>query len=155
MTARTLFLTVGGAGLSPKAPGTVGSLVALPLGLAILQYVGTGTLLLASLLISVIAVKQITPYLDGHADKDPQEIVIDELAGMWIALALTAHLPLAIQAVGAFAAFRLFDITKPSIIGRIDREVEGGWGIMGDDLLAGLFGGLLVDALWYGYTLFV
>ncbi|MEF3191318.1 MAG: phosphatidylglycerophosphatase A [Campylobacterales bacterium] len=147
---RKLFLTVGGSGLSPIAPGTVGSLVALPLGLLVQHYIGTATLLLATLLVSVVAIKEIDRYLEGQENQDPSEIVIDELAGMWVALALTGHMPLVMQASLAFLAFRLFDIWKPSIIARAEIRYHGGIAVMADDLLAGLFGGILAAALYKG-----
>uniref|UniRef100_UPI00261280DD phosphatidylglycerophosphatase A family protein n=1 Tax=Helicobacter rodentium TaxID=59617 RepID=UPI00261280DD len=69
------------------------------------------------------------------------EIVIDELAGVWISVSMFGHIALGI--VLYFVLFRLFDIWKPSVIGRVDREVKGGLGVMGDDLLAGFFAGIL------------
>jgi phosphatidylglycerophosphatase A len=147
---RKLFLTVGYSGLSPKAPGTVGSFVALILGLLLLQVVHISTLFLLALLISVIAVKQINIYEKEVGEHDSKEIVIDELAGMWIALGIAnATSDNYILATIAFIYFRIFDIWKPSIIGRIDRDVEGGWGVMGDDILAGLFAGLCTSMSYY------
>lgn len=74
-------------------------------------------------------------------EHDCSEIVIDELAGVWISVAMIGSHLFGIAL--SFVLFRLFDIWKPSVIGRIDREVKGGWGVMGDDLLAGFFAGLL------------
>jgi phosphatidylglycerophosphatase A len=74
---------------------------------------------------------------------DNSEIVIDELAGMWIAMSIGGVLADSFfLGVVAFVFFRLFDIWKPSIIGRIDRDVGGGMGVMGDDVVAGIFAGL-------------
>ena len=141
---RKLFLTVFYSGLSPKAPGTVGSFLSLIFGLVLLQYVHVSTLFLLSLLITVIAVKQIDIYEKEVGEHDSKEIVIDELAGMWIALSICGITQenFIIMGILAFAFFRLFDIWKPSIIGKIDEKVSGGWGVMGDDMLAGLFAGL-------------
>jgi len=138
------FLTLFYTGLSPKAPGTVGSFVALLLGLALLQAIDVSTLFLLSLLISVIAVKHINKYEQKLGIHDSKEIVIDELAGMWIALSICGinNENFVIMSILAFFFFRLFDIWKPSIIGRVDKKVKGGWGVMGDDLLAGLFAGI-------------
>ena len=69
------------------------------------------------------------------------EIVIGELAGVWITISMVGHSAFGI--VLSFILFRIFDIWKPSIIGKVDREVKGGLGVMGDDLLAGFFAGLL------------
>lgn len=158
-----VFLTLGYSGLSPKAPGTVGTLVSLPLGMAILIYFGASTLFLATLLISVIAIKAINNYEIASGIHDNQQIVIDELAGMWFALSvapamqvgldqvLTVENGFLIQSLLSFALFRYFDITKPSIIGKIDREAKGGIGVMGDDIIAGFAAGISSALLWQGY----
>jgi phosphatidylglycerophosphatase A len=140
---RKIFLTLFYSGLSKKAPGTVGSFVALILGFGILTIFEPATLFLLSLLITVIAIKEINIYEKEVGTHDNSEIVIDELAGMWIAMSIggvTSESYL-LGAV-AFIFFRLFDIWKPSIIGRVDRDVDGGMGVMGDDVLAGIFAGL-------------
>lgn len=144
MNLRKFFLTVGFSGLFPKAPGTVGSFASLFLGIAILQIAPVSTLFLLALLVTVIAVKQINIYEKEVGVHDSKEIVIDELAGMWIALAICNpnESNMIIMAILAFVFFRIFDIWKPSIIGKIDREIEGGWGVMGDDLLAGVAAGI-------------
>ncbi len=154
------FLTLGYSGLSPKAPGTVGTLVSLPLGMLILLYLDTNTLFLATLLISLIAIKAINSYEEKTGNHDDQRIVIDELAGMWIALSIAPAFGVPvdeisnlengflIQSLMAFALFRYFDITKPSIIGRIDREAKGGIGVMGDDIIAGFAAGISTAIIW-------
>ncbi|MDX9796779.1 MAG: phosphatidylglycerophosphatase A, partial [Arcobacteraceae bacterium] len=85
---RKLFLTVFYTGNSPIAPGTVGSLLALILGLGLLQYISDSNLFMLSILITVIAVKQINIYEKEVGAHDGKEIVIDELAGMWLALSI-------------------------------------------------------------------
>lgn len=145
---RKFFLTVGYTGLSKKAPGTVGSFAALIIGVVLLMFLSYSNLFLLAVLISIVAVKQIDIYEKEVGVHDSKEIVIDELAGMWIALSLsgiTADNWL-IPAILAFIYFRLFDIWKPSIIGRIDQNVEGGWGVMGDDLVAGVAAGVATSA---------
>ncbi len=141
---RKLFLTVFYSGLSPKAPGTVGSFIALILGLGLIPFIPLSTLFLLTLLITVIAVKQINIYEQEVGEHDSKEIVIDELAGMWIALSISGITQDNMLIMGglAFIYFRIFDIWKPSIIGRIDEKVEGGWGVMGDDILAGIAAGI-------------
>ncbi|NOR56773.1 MAG: phosphatidylglycerophosphatase A [Sulfurovum sp.] len=151
MTAQKLFLTFGGAGLSPKAPGTVGTLASLPVGLAILYYLGMETLFMVTLAITIIGIFEINKYEKDTGTHDQQHIVIDEAAGMWLALmiayATAITMPYAyaelLAIVFSFAAFRLFDIWKPSTIGWIDRELKGGLGVMLDDVIAGIAGGLL------------
>jgi len=158
MTLQKLFLTFFGAGLSPKAPGTVGTLAALPVGLAILYYLGMQTLFLITLTITVVGIFEINKYERSTGIHDHQQIVIDEAAGMWLSLMIALstgsqmHYPYAEPAaiVLSFLAFRLFDIWKPSTIGKIDREVAGGLGVMGDDILAGIAGGLLSAMLLLG-----
>ena len=162
MTLNRLFLTVGGSGLAPKAPGTVGTLVSLPFGMAILLYFGASTLFLATVLISLIAIKSIDAYERQSGSHDDGSIVIDELAGMWLALSIAPAYPVApealmqcengfvAQSLMSFVFFRLYDIKKPSIIGRIDREAKGGIGVMGDDLLAGVLAGISSALVWQG-----
>ena len=150
MSFRKFFITVGFSGLSPKAPGTVGSFVALILGLFLLEFVHPSTLFLLSLLITVIAVKQIDIYEKEVGIHDSSEIVIDELSGMWIALSICGlnSENILFTAPLAFIFFRLFDIYKPSVIGRIDRDVKGGLGVMGDDVIAGIFAGICTALSW-------
>jgi phosphatidylglycerophosphatase A len=156
------FLTVGYSGLSPKAPGTAGTLVSLPLGMAVLLLLGPQTLFLATILITLIAVKTIDAHERAGNPHDDQRIVIDELAGMWLALSIAPGIMIApeallqwengfvIQSLLAFGFFRLYDIKKPSIIGRIDREAKGGIGVMGDDLIAGALAGISTALVWQG-----
>jgi len=141
---RRFFLTVGFSGLSPKAPGTVGSFVSLILGLFLLEFLHVSTLFLLALLITVMAIKQIDIYENETKTHDNSEIVIDELAGMWITLAICGINSgnMIIMAPLAFIFFRIFDIWKPSIIGKIDRDVKGGLGVMGDDVVAGIAAGI-------------
>ena len=147
---RKFFLTLGYSGLFPKAPGTVGTVVSLVMAMFLLQYIAVSTLFMLSLLICVFSVKQIDIYEKEVGVHDGSEIVIDELAGMWLALAIaSATADNYILALMAFVYFRLFDILKPSIIGKIDRDVKGGWGVMGDDMVAGLFAGLCTSMTYF------
>ncbi|WP_457594061.1 phosphatidylglycerophosphatase A family protein [Hydrogenimonas sp.] len=140
-----LFLAGLGSGLLPKAPGTWGSLVGLVLGAAILSYFPIETLFLLTLLVTLVGVKQIDRYEARTGVHDDKKIVIDEIAGIWLALCFSGASAAAL--VLSFLFFRLFDIWKPSIIGRIDREAPGGWGVMGDDLVAGAAAGLASAAV--------
>lgn len=157
MDLRRFFLTVGFSGLSPKAPGTVGSFVSLILGLFLLEFLHTSTLFLLAFLITVIAIKQIDIYEKEIGIHDSGEIVIDELAGMWIALAICGinSENMIYLAPLAFIFFRIFDIYKPSIIGRIDRDVKGGLGVMGDDIVAGIAGGISAAGVYELLKMFV
>jgi len=157
------FITLGYSGLAPKAPGTVGTLVSLPLGMLILIYFDAQTLFLASLLISIIAIKSINKYEESSGIHDDKRIVIDELAGMWFALSVAPAISVSmgevtnlengflVQSILSFVLFRYFDIKKPSIIGRIDRETKGGLGVMGDDIIAGFAAGISSSIIWQGW----
>ncbi|WP_121018330.1 phosphatidylglycerophosphatase A family protein [Helicobacter pylori] len=138
---RTCFLTLFFSGYSKKAPGTIGSLVALLLGLPILIF-SANTLFLAAVLIGLIAIAQIDKEEEEGKIHDSSYIVIDELVGMWLAMAISG-LSLA-GVVLSFIFFRIYDITKPSLIGKIDKEVKGGLGVVADDALAGVLAGLSV-----------
>ncbi len=156
------FITLGYSGLSPVAPGTVGTLVSLPIGMLILIYFGSYTLFLATALISIVAIKEINKYEQRTNSHDDKSIVIDELAGMWFALSVAPAITVSfseitslengflIQSILAFILFRYFDIVKPSVIGRIDREVKGGIGVMGDDIIAGFTAGIVTASIWQG-----
>ncbi|RVZ38268.1 phosphatidylglycerophosphatase A family protein [Helicobacter pylori] len=138
---RVCFLTLFFSGYSKKAPGTIGSLVALLLGLPILIF-SANTLFLAAVLIGLIAITQIDKEEEESKIHDSSYIVIDELVGMWLAMAISG-LSLA-GVVLSFIFFRFYDITKPSLIGKIDKEVKGGLGVVADDALAGVLAGLSV-----------
>ncbi|UOS26559.1 phosphatidylglycerophosphatase A [Helicobacter pylori] len=138
---RTCFLTLFFSGYSKKAPGTIGSLVALLLGLPVLIF-SANTLFLAAVLIGLIAIAQIDKEEEESKIHDSSYIVIDELVGMWLAMAISG-LSLA-GVVLSFIFFRIYDITKPSLIGKIDKEIKGGLGVVADDALAGVLAGLSV-----------
>lgn len=136
---RACFLTLFFSGYSKKAPGTIGSLVALLLGLPVLIF-SANTLFLAAVLIGLIAIAQIDKEEEESKIHDSSYIVIDELVGMWLAMAISG-LSLA-GVVLSFIFFRIYDITKPSLIGKIDKKVKGGLGVVADDALAGVLAGL-------------
>ncbi|OKA47251.1 hypothetical protein BI180_03715 [Helicobacter pylori] len=138
---RACFLTLFFSGYSKKAPGTIGSLVALLLGLPILIF-SANTLFLAAVLIGLIAIAQIDKEEEESKIHDSSYIVIDELVGMWLAMAISG-LSLA-GVILSFIFFRIYDITKLSLIGKIDKEVKGGLGVVADDALAGVLAGLSV-----------
>ena len=132
----TLLLAFGfGSGLSPKAPGTLGTLAAIPLWWLLAQ------LPLAGYLIVVLVSAIIGIYICGAAAKtlgvhDHGGIVWDEFVGLWIAM---AALPVTwTSVILGFVLFRLFDILKPWPISWLDKKVSGGFGIMIDDVIAGL-----------------
>ncbi len=136
---RMCFLTLFFSGYSKKAPGTIGSLVALLLGLPILAF-SANTLFLGAVFVGLITIAQIDKEEEETKRHDSSYIVIDELVGMWLAMAVSG-LSL-VGVVLSFIFFRIYDITKPSLIGRIDKEVKGGLGVVADDALAGILAGL-------------
>lgn len=139
-----IFVTLFFVGLAPKASGTFGSFFALVLGAVIVYYLGNATIVSATIAIGIIAGFEISKYQKTTQRHDPKEVVIDELVGMWICLSIV---PFGlVEYALAFLSFRLFDIWKPSIIGRIDRNMKNGFGVVLDDVLAGFFGSLLTLA---------
>ncbi|TQR60684.1 phosphatidylglycerophosphatase A family protein [Campylobacter troglodytis] len=148
-----LFLTFFYSGCSQIAPGTCGSLAALIPAYLILKYLSIESLFLLSFLIFLVSIKIIDKYEQESLTHDDKQIVIDEVAGLFLALSLSAWASASyFSLLLAFVLFRLFDIVKPSIIGKVDKKIKGGLGVMGDDMLAGLFAGLL-SAIIYGFGL--
>ncbi|MEH6497705.1 MAG: phosphatidylglycerophosphatase A [Pseudomonas marincola] len=123
-------------GLSPKAPGTMGSLAALPLGFLLLHFGGQLLLLEGIVVVFCIGLWSTHVYVTRSGRSDPGEVVIDEVAGQWIPLLVAGTNPL-LYLLG-FALFRLFDIWKPFPISWLDQNVKGAFGVMIDDILAGL-----------------
>lgn len=129
-----------GCGLSPIAPGTVGSLGALPLYYAVRNY-GTVGVLGAALVTAVIGIWAAGIVADRLNAKDPQIVVIDEVSGVLITLA--AAPPSAMGVVTAFVLFRLFDMSKPFPARQAER-LPGGFGIVVDDVVAGIQGAVVM-----------
>lgn len=150
-----LIVTFFGAGLSPKAPGTMGTLAALPLGYAIHMTLGIEALAVATVLAFLGGWWASTRYLKTLGTiEDKQEIVIDEVAGVWLVIAAMplmylhpAHSTILWLYVAAFIAFRLFDIWKPWPVSLADRRIKGGLGVMLDDILAALYALIALGAL--------
>lgn len=148
-----LFLTFFGVGLIPFAPGTFGSIAGAIFAWGILQIASATTLFLASILLFLVGVSVVNDYEKRTGTHDLSSIVIDEVAGVWLAIAMCGE---NLWQLGlSLAFFRLFDIAKPSIIGRVDKQVGGGLGVMGDDMLAGFFAGLASLICYFGYFKFV
>ncbi len=141
------FLAFGfGSGLAPKAPGTFGTLAAIPLYLLMTLLPLSGYLLV--LLVSAV----LGIYLCGRTARDMgvhdhPGIVWDEFVGFWITMLFVPVQWYWILA--GFALFRLFDIWKPWPIRVVDQKVEGGFGIMLDDVLAGVYALLVLQLLLY------
>lgn len=142
------FLAFGfGSGLAPKAPGTFGTLAAIPVWYLAAQ------LPLAGYVAVLLVVIAVGPYLCGRTASDlgvhdHPGIVWDEIAGFLLTMLLV---PVSwYGALAGFALFRLFDIAKPWPIGWLDRQVHGGTGIMIDDLVAALYAAVCLHGVLWG-----
>ena len=137
-------------GYFPVAPGTIGSLVGI-LACFLLQDVPFTTYAIVVILTLIAGI-----YISGEAEKiyqtkDSSHIVIDEIAGIFFTF---IYLPKGISfLLAGFAAFRFFDILKPFPIRSIDEKIKGGWGIMFDDVLAGIYANILIRLIgwWTGW----
>jgi phosphatidylglycerophosphatase A len=111
------------------------------------------TIWLLIVFFSVVGFKLVDDYEKKGGIHDDKRIVIDEFAGVLISIGLFGDLKhdTLIKVFFAFLAFRILDIWKPSIIGKIDKKAPGGLGVMGDDILAGIFGGILAGLMYMGY----
>ncbi len=153
-TLAKIIATVCGAGYSPVAPGTVGSLVALPFAYG-LHWIGGFPLLLLATVVGFFkgwwATIEYTK--QPGVSEDPSEVVIDEVIGQWIALLplsyglwhadVAGHIFPWPGLVAAFLFFRLFDISKPGPVGWADRRGDP-LGVMLDDVIAGIFAAIVV-----------
>jgi len=145
--AALILATWFGSGLMPVTPGTFGTLAAIPF-VMLLGYVGGWYNGLGLIIITTVAIwtSQRSHDLLGRAD--PSEVVIDEVAGFSVTMFL---LPLSWESVGlGCILFRFFDIIKPWPVRKAE-GLKGGWGIVLDDLLAGIYAHLILrGVLWLG-----
>ena len=159
-----LIATAGGLGLSPVAPGTLGSIPGVFLGLWLSRGLAENPLFYATLWLGFIAIGlwSVIVFEQSFQAHDDQRIVIDEVIGqslvflpvVFLAPALlSADVPQqVILGVLAFALFRLFDIWKPGPIGWIDRNMHSPLGTYLDDLVAGVFAALVLSMLLIFYS---
>lgn len=133
-----------GCGFINPAPGTWGSLGAIPFGIAIYSLSGPYGLVIATILVTLVGLWSAGKFDQAMGGKDSKMIVIDEVAGQWIALVPAALNPVLILI--SFIAFRFFDILKPWPVSFFDKKVDGAVGVMGDDVIAGLFAATIVIA---------
>ena len=134
----TIVATWFGAGYVPKGPGTAGSLAALLCVAPWPQHVVW--LALGSIIPAIWAAHVHAKAING---KDPQEVVVDEVVGQWIALAGATHLHTITPWLIAFGLFRLFDIWKPFPVRHFEK-LPGGVGIVMDDVMAGIYAALVM-----------
>ena len=144
----TALSTFFGVGYIRPAPGTVASALALPLAWLILWKFGPYALAAAGVAAYGAGIWSTGVYEARTGRSDPSECVIDEVAGQWLACAAA---PLSVLGFGiAFVLFRFFDISKlwPVSLGE---KLPGGWGVMTDDVIAGVLSAALIAALrWQG-----
>lgn len=134
-----LLATWFGCGHSPKAPGTVGSLGAVPLHFALCT-LGPLPHAAAIVTLSALGVWASNEIARAEGIEDPQTVVIDEVCGTLIAMGMVSSGSIGIRVL-ALALFRVFDIWKPGPIDSAQRLEPAGVGIMADDVLAGLAAG--------------
>ena len=137
--------SLGGIGLIPFAPGTFGSIFAWLVFVIMSHFVN---MLIYTIAIVFIAIWVCEKASVNLIQKDHKSIVIDELAGMWVALVPVIYfasdqLERIIYACLALLFFRVFDILKPFPISYFDKKYKNGFGIVLDDIIAGIFSGIL------------
>jgi len=147
-----IIATAFGAGYAPIAPGTAGALLGCVLLFAYTHFIGINNntnfqigfslLIILTTLVGVWATKN----LQAEWGEDPSRVVIDEVIGVWINL---LFVPLTWQNIAiGFVLFRFFDIAKPLGIRRME-AFENGWGVMLDDVLAGIYGNIVLQIILY------
>jgi phosphatidylglycerophosphatase A len=145
-----LFVSFFGLGLSPKAPGTVGSLgaalVAYPI-LVLGDRWGVPFLLpLLAVLLFFVSIPLVKRAMEATQTDDPGWIVIDEVVGQWLAISMLGAQSIVLDdpwlLLVAFASFRFFDILKPLGIRKLE-ALPHAWGVMADDVLGGVYAGIL------------
>lgn len=145
-----LLATWFGCGLAPAAPGTVGSGAAIGIAILLHQVLGWGRweFLALAVVLTVPSVWASSQTAAASARKDPQIVVVDEVLGQWVTLAGAAAFNWKSWAL-AFCLFRLFDITKPFPVRRLE-SLPAGQGIVADDLGAGVYAALVLSlAGWF------
>jgi len=136
-----------GCGYAPVAPGTAGSLAAVLIAIGLYHYggYGRGTLLLLSAIVLAPGIWAAGVVEKQTNQTDPHIVVVDEVLGQWITLAGAATFNWKTW-LTAFALFRFLDVWKPAPARQLEK-LPGGWGIIADDVMAGLYGALAIFVL--------
>ena len=137
-----------GCGLMRPAPGTWGTLGALPFGMILMALGGYIGLIAGLALIIPVGFWAAKEFEKMTGDHDSGMVVIDEVAGLWIALLACVGQP-PIYLLAAFVLFRFFDILKPFPVGWLDRNLKGAAGVMTDDLMAGVYAAAVIIGTQY------
>jgi len=122
MNFNKLLLTFFGSGLAPFAPGTIGTVAAMPFGFLIMHYFGVNSLTTVVIVFTIIGIFEINKYEKAGGKHDDKSIVIDEAVGVWLTMAITygglslwnSEYNIYVAGILSFLNFRLFDIWKPS-----------------------------------------
>ncbi len=152
----SLIVTIFNIGRSPFAPGTLGSLVAAIEFTIYISLLTRGFIVYYEYLAFVMFLAFVTVhlYVEGNNKKDPQEVIIDEYVGQYIAQLFSVHFLILVWPeltttffyfviAVSFILFRVFDIAKPSLVGYCDKNIKGAIGVMLDDIVAGFFSAIL------------
>ena len=146
------FATLGGLGLSPIGPGTVGSIFGWFIFIALSHFISAIGLVTLTTFIIVISVYISTIVTKDLIEKDHKSIVIDELAGIWLAMIpvifiASSQYERSVYAFLALIIFRIFDISKPFPISYIDKNFKNGLGVVLDDLIAAIFAAIFASLI--------
>jgi phosphatidylglycerophosphatase A len=141
MTMNAQLATAFGIGRIPYAPGTAASFVAVIVAVPVMYFVGWIGLALLAIATAIAGILVSDTYAAEIGVNDPGDCVIDEFAGQWLACAFAPLTPAGFFL--AFLLFRLFDVAKPWPISKAE-TLQGGLGIMADDVVAGLLAGMVV-----------
>jgi len=139
-----------GFGFARPAPGTWGTLGGIPVGLILLALGGKPLLFVAILALIPLGLWSARKFEEMTGVHDSSIIVIDEVVGIWITLMAASLSPLSI--ILAFVLFRLFDVMKPWPISWLDRNLNGAWGVMLDDIAAGKFAAVCLLGIEYALS---
>ena len=160
---QNFFLTLGMSRLPASISHLISAFIALVISVFILIYLDTNTLFLATILLSIVAIKAVNTYEKNGGVHHSSEIVLDKFAGVGFAISVAPAYGVSLgeitnfsngfilQAILSFAFFIYFDKEKHSIIGKISREAKGGIAIVGDDILAGFTAGIVSSLLWQSF----
>jgi phosphatidylglycerophosphatase A len=144
-----LWIATGlGCGRAPIAPGTVGSLAALPVAVLLWRAGGSIAVLTGTVTVTLLGYASAGVAETHFGRRDPGPVVVDEIAGQLVSLLFLAPSPVALAT--GFLLFRIFDIWKPPPV-RQAEKLPGASGIMTDDLVAGLYANLLHQALGWAF----
>ena len=152
-----IIATYFGLGLSPKAPGTVGSIGTIPLAFVLAYFFGIYGIIVAAIPIAIVGIYATDVLIREQEEKDPGKVVVDEVVGQLLAFVFVADALKGnfndwwLYLVG-LAAFRFFDICKMGPVKWFDSKVKNAFGVMMDDVCAGLMGGAVV---WVVKTYFI